>query len=303
MMNIVVHNAHDDDGGGGYYSRPLIEALSRFGTVQNRDEWHLGMNGNPDLFVCINHTGIVPPIGNKNLRVCYCPLSVIKVNTDGYDGAISLGDWIDQQQALKWGLRSWVIYPSIDLDAFRPLPKRKLIINAGGYFYDKGHSKNQLAVIKWFGDERLWEQGWELVCMGAVHKSAEWYWNACSALGKATPNVMVYRNIPHGEQLYKLFGEAQFLVHANGLTGHYPDEVEHFGIVAIEALASGCQPVAHDSGGCRYIPGTRTWRTWDDIKRLMEVPFSQESLRERALRYSFDNMRTAVGDMLLELGL
>lgn len=297
-MEILVHNAHDDLGGGGYYSRPLIKALSQFGDVYSGDSY----SGTPDLFVCIDHTGVIPPRGKKNVRVCYCPLSVIKVNTEGYDGAICLGDWIEQQQALMWGLRSWVVYPSIDLDALRPREKRNLIINAGGYFYDKGHSKNQLAVIKWFQDERLYEN-WQLVCMGSVHQNARWYWDACNEQASRTPSVVVRQNIEHCEQFYDLFGSARFLVHANGLTGHYPDEAEHFGIVAIEALASGCQPIVHDSGGCRYIPGVRTWKTWSDIERLMNVPCNPETLRQKAMIYNFDRMVSDVREVLGDLKL
>lgn len=302
-LEIVVHNVHADNGGGGYYSLPLIEALKRFGKVRSRDEHEQRNLLQPDLFVCIDHTGMVFPIGRKNLRVCYCPLSTITVNTDRYDGAICLGDWIAQEQALKWKLPYWVIYPAINLDLFRPLPKRNLILNAGTFFYDKGHSKNQLAVLKWFKDEGMSDKGWEIVFIGGVHNSAMWYYNAVVELAKDTRGAAVLGHLPHGPELYRLFGEARFLIHANGATGNYPDEVEHFGIVAIEALASGCQPIVHDSGGCARIPGMRVWRHWGDIERLMNISVNRDELICNSALYSFGNMVERVEQMLKDLGL
>ena len=295
-MNIVVHNSHDDDGGGGYYSRPLIRALAHYGTV-------LESHPRPDLFVCIDHTQNVPAIGEKNLRVCYCPLTTRTVNYNDYNGAICLGDWIQHEQDRSWGLPSWVIYPSIDWDSFKILPKRKLILNVGGVFYDKGHSKNQHAVIKWFGDEELGNDGWELVIVGKPHANAQWYYDGMVQLAQRTRGVSVVGYMEHGEEFYRLFGEAMFLIHANGLTGHYPDEVEHFGIVAIEALASGCQPIVYNKGGMPYIPGVRVWHTWEDIKHLMEIPFVPERLRQKASMYSFDEMVRRAGKMLEDFGL
>lgn len=293
-MDILVHNEHADNGGGGYYSLPLIRAFSEYGNVITDEQSY---SGTPDLFLCFSHVGLVNPVGKKNLRVCYYPM---KVNIAGYDGAICLGDWIQHEQDRIWGLRSWVVYPSIELDSFKILPKRNLILNIGTFFYDKAHSKNQHAVLKWFLDE---VQGYEIVFMGGFHPRAKWYYDAVVDLAQGHNNVKVMGYVPHGDEFYRILGEAKFLVHANGLTGNFRDEVEHFGIVAIEALASGCMPIVHNSGGCRYIPGVRIWRDFMDIVPLMNVPYTPESLREKTYLYSYDRMVYSVSKMLKEIGL
>ena len=310
MVRIVVKNAHADRGGGGYYSLPLVRALSQYGDVMDYDQ-HLvkGEWGRPDLFVCIDHTGhgydgkeILA--GKKNVRVCYYPIHANPVTSfagEGYDGAICLGDWISLQQALVWRTPCWVIYPAIDLNYFRPQQKRNLILNVGTFFYDKGHSKNQLAVLKWFLDDG--PKDWEIVFVGNTHNSAGWYYDAVVELASQSPNARVAGYLPHEKELFDLYGAAKFLVHANGATGNYPWEVEHFGIVAIEAMAAGCQPIVHDSGGCAHIPGVRVWRNWHDIGDLMKIPVNTRTLIENAQFYSFDNMLKRVEGMLRDLDL
>ena len=45
----------------------------------------------------------------------------------------------------------------------------------------------------------------------------------------------------------------------------YNYTTEHFGIVAIEAMASGCQPIVHNSGGCKDIDGVWVWNNFEDM--------------------------------------
>jgi hypothetical protein len=155
--------------------------------------------------------------------------------------------------------------------------------------------------LDWFLGEQL--SDYELVFMGGHHHASRWYFDATINLARQYRNVRVMGYVSHGDEFYRLLGEAKFLVHAQGLTGNTPDEVEHFGIVAIEALASGCMPIVHDSGGCRNIPGVRVWRRWDNIVPLMSIPYVPERLREQTYLYSFDRMVDSVGRMLKEIGL
>ena len=44
-------------------------------------------------------------------------------------------------------------------------------------------------------------------------------------------------------------------------------EGEHFGIAPIEALASGCVTLVHNSGGMtEFIPEEFRWTTYEDLK-------------------------------------
>lgn len=61
-------------------------------------------------------------------------------------------------------------------------------------------------------------------------------------------------------------------------------EGEHFGIAPVEALASGCVTIVHDSGGMReFIPEEFRWTSYDDLKerivRYIELP--EESWKQK----------------------
>ncbi len=61
-------------------------------------------------------------------------------------------------------------------------------------------------------------------------------------------------------------------------------ENEHFGITIVEAMAAGCVPVVHDSGGPREIVtedvGYR-WRNTDEASQLISKVMGNETLRAR----------------------
>ena len=64
---------------------------------------------------------------------------------------------------------------------------------------------------------------------------------------------------------------------------------EHFGITIVEAMAAGCVPVVHDSGGPREIVtqdvGYR-WKNTDQASQLISKLMEDDALRARLSRYA-----------------
>jgi len=294
--SVVIETTHNDFCGGGKYTLQLASALSRYCDVHMtnfdaNDPLLCGMDYRvtpykgdfiPDLFIASSHGGYIPPKGRINCQVCYFPKETAREMSRRYDFAISICDFSDRHQKEIWGLPSFVINPYIMMDTFRVAPKEEMIINIGNFFREPdGHSKNQDLVLDWFLENRLHER-YRLVFTGFIgHQS---FYD--ELLNKAAPysNIEILTGIPF-QQLRDLYSRARFLIHANGYMRSSPEQTEHFGYIAVEGMASGCQPIVHNSGGCSEIEGVRVWNSFDELLSLMG-PTEPDKLRESARRYS-----------------
>jgi glycosyltransferase involved in cell wall biosynthesis len=127
-----------------------------------------------------------------------------------------------------------IIYPPVALNQYRSKPglRENSVVSLGRFAPDKG----QLKQI------RLAESlpGLEFHFMGFVNSLK--YFQACQVYvskNKLT-NVHLHPDIPFFEMI-TLMKTARYFLH----TMHN----EHFGITAVQAVATGCLPVVHDSGG------------------------------------------------------
>lgn len=127
-----------------------------------------------------------------------------------------------------------VIYPPVALAQYRCLPgsREHSVVSLGRFAPDKG----QLEQI------RLAESmpGLEFHFMGFVN--APKYFEACQDYVTLNhlSNVHLHPDIPF-EDMIALMKTARYFLH----TMHN----EHFGITAVQAIAAGCLPIVHDSGG------------------------------------------------------
>jgi glycosyltransferase involved in cell wall biosynthesis len=296
MKTVVIESNHNDYSGGGRYSLQLAYALSNFCSVYTKrfrcdDPEFSGINYRikpfrndftPDLFIGVSHLGGIRPIGKFNAHVCFFPLESARKSVVEYDLAISICDFSDRYQKTVWGLPSVVINPSIDMKSHYIDTKENIIMNVGNYFMvEDGQSKNQHLVLEWYLDNGLYKE-YELVFTGFVVTKS--YYKKLVKVAKEHPTVKIFSKIAFRD-LAAYYAKSRFLIHANGFRRSSPHHTEHFGIVAIEALASGCQPIVHNSGGCSEIQGVRIWNSFDEIKGLMGDADSAE-LRGLAERYS-----------------
>jgi glycosyltransferase involved in cell wall biosynthesis len=97
----------------------------------------------------------------------------------------------------------------------------------------------------------------EFVSAGLLRDSEESWFEGFS---KDLPaNYTVKPNL-HEEELIKLLQDSQIYCHLM--------EREHFGIAPMEALASGCITLVHNSGGSgEFIPEEFRWNTFEDLKQ------------------------------------
>jgi glycosyltransferase involved in cell wall biosynthesis len=84
---------------------------------------------------------------------------------------------------------------------------------------------------------------------------ADWF----ESFSKDLPaNYVLKPNLPE-EDLIKLLSNSRIYVHLM--------EGEHFGIAPMEALASGCITLVHNSGGSgEFIPEEYRWNTFEHLK-------------------------------------
>ncbi len=300
MKTIVIESTHNDYSGGGRYSLQLAKAFSEFHDVYTKrfkfdDPKFSGMkyritryrdDFTPDLFIAVSHGGGIRPIGKVNAHVCFFPLEEAKRSATGYDLAISICDFSDRYQKSVWGMPSVVINPSIDMSSYAVGRKEDIILNVGNFFMvEDGQSKNQHLILEWFLDNKLYAD-YRLVFTGFVVTKS--FYKQLVRRAKEFPGIEVYSSIPFRD-LAALYARSRFLIHANGYRRMSPHHTEHFGIVAIEAMASGCQPIVHNSGGCREIEGVRIWDSFDELRGLM-TEADPAALRDLSLRYSYEHI-------------
>lgn len=134
-----------------------------------------------------------------------------------------------------------------------PLAGRPIKLVNIGRFYEGPHSKRQdifLEVIR-----RLRGRGVEATgsVFGPVVRSdaSEQYFNEVAAAAEAMGGVEIVRDASRAE-LLRTLAEADVYLHCAGFgvdVSLAPQDVEHFGIVIVEAIQAGCYPVVVDAGG------------------------------------------------------
>jgi len=155
-----------------------------------------------------------------------------------------------------------VIYPPVNLESFwseKPTELRtKRVIYVARFIPMKRHE-----IMKRLASDL---PSYDFCSVGGLIEGEESWFNNFS---KGLPsNYSLKTNVPGAELIY-LLQDSRIYVHLM--------EGEHFGIAPVEALASGCITIVHDSGGMtEFIPNDFRWRTYEDLKEkivgCMEKP-------------------------------
>ncbi len=145
-----------------------------------------------------------------------------------------------------------VVYPPVNLDNFwcdKPLSeRRKRVIYIARFIPAKRHE-----IMKKLAADL---PSYEFVSVGGLIEGEKAWFNKFSE--KLPQNFTLKTNLP-GSDLVNMLHDSRVYVHLM--------EGEHFGIAPIEALASGCITLVHNSGGMKeFIPEELRWSSYDDLK-------------------------------------
>lgn len=145
-----------------------------------------------------------------------------------------------------------VLYPPVAVDQFTPGPKRKQILSVGR-FDSPSHNKRQDVLIKAFSILFASHPDYRLIIAGGLKGDNSTIDNLKS---QASGLPIEFCINPEFGQLQQLYKDSQFFWHAAGYgidENIEPENVEHFGITTVEAMAAGCIPVVIDRGGQKEI--------------------------------------------------
>lgn len=293
-MTIVLNTTHLGSVGGGenYLMRLAIalDDISDFSVVHNWPKEFEQNNGfyrsfkqydgfsKPDVYLYCSHFYAGAPIGKRNFMVSFFPKQSLRP-AGVWDGCISICDYTAKYVKSYWSLSSDVIYPCIEPSLYSVGKKSRKIISIGHFFEEAdGHSKNQHVLIDIYrNDPRL--QNYELVLIGSANAGDEKYINKLRSLAQGI-NCRIEIN-RDGAFVRKELSTASHLVSLNGYGRTDPSQVEHWGLLYLEAIASGVVPIGHKSGGYAEIDGIVAWERPEEIGKLITSnvscpPFQQK---------------------------
>ncbi|MCL2642578.1 MAG: glycosyltransferase [Candidatus Bathyarchaeota archaeon] len=176
-----------------------------------------------------------------------------------------------------WGRDAEVVYPPVDIKDFKPAQKEHLVISVGRFVPTKNYEMiiqvaRQLSNVKFV-----------IVGRKRVNDS---YYDKISALkpDNVDLNIDATRATVSG-----LLGKAKVYLH--GMIG------EHFGISVVEAMAAGCIPVVHNSGGPKEAMGNYGFLYNNPeecvkvIEEALKLNVNPNDIAERAKMFSADNFK------------
>jgi len=306
-MRIVFETNHlSSIGGGELYLMQfckLFDRLFDFYVVQNFHPQFELFNGfgekfkiydgsfQPDLYISCSYNSLFRPIGKKNWVIVFFPN---KNNPPiGYDGIVSICPYTSKWIEEYWNRNSIIIQPTIDTGLYKQiLPKKKQIISIGHFFEEEdGHSKNQHILIDAFKDL----PDYELLLVGNVYNDDMHYIHKVVDKIK-DKNIKVAFNVTH-EELINELAVSSHLWHANGFKRTNPAQVEHFGIIVLEAWVSGAIPIVHNSGGAKDIYGL----TWDTPDELSDITLKNQVIKPFDNQYMLDYSEKLIIEWLYHL--
>ncbi|MCL1977374.1 MAG: glycosyltransferase [Candidatus Bathyarchaeota archaeon] len=189
----------------------------------------------------------------------------------------------------RWGRKAEVVYPPVDIEDFKPAKKELFVVSVGCFVPNKNYELI-VQVAKQMPNVKFVIVGRK--CLNDP------YYDKIAAL--KPDNVDLIANATHAD-LSVLLGKAKVYLH--GMIG------EHFGISVVEAMAAGCIPVVHNTGGPKEIVGSygSLYNSVDECIKAIEEALQSEinpsDLVERAKMFCSDNFKKQFITTLEKYGL
>lgn len=196
---------------------------------------------------------------------------------------ISISDYVSEHLK-KYGIDPITITPYIEEDFFikNPIKKEKIILSVGRFF-PQLHSKNQKKIIDTYMMLKRADRSfndYKLILAGGLKKEDRRYLAELRSLAKKDSSIIFKPNI-NSDEIKTLYRKADYFWHLTGLGNDerkHPELVEHFGISPLEAMASGCIVLCHNSGGPKKIIDNRkTGFLFDNENELVKTMINIEN--------------------------
>jgi glycosyltransferase involved in cell wall biosynthesis len=183
-----------------------------------------------------------------------------------------------------WKVDAGVVYPP-SRNSFAIAPKRHRILNIAAFDATQ-HKRHDLLIQSFKALCKAGLQNWELDLVGSAqtNEANAAYLKHLQTQAVGYP-VHIRPNVP-ASQLRSLLTEAAIFWHAMGYgvdPEKDPSRLEHFGMVATEAMAAGCVPVVFDGGGLResveHGKNGFLWKTTEELAAQTLTLARDEPLR------------------------
>lgn len=232
------------------FSSGATNLVSRWQAYKDYDLFFWLSDGSiPWLFSKKNILHFQVPFHNVNGRSLQNQLKLKKISSVVCNSGFTKR-FIDKE----FGVDSVVIYPPIEVDLFKPSEKENIIL-AVGRFSQLLQAKRQDVLIEVF--KKMVDDGladWQLVLIGGADVGSTGYLEKLKSQSRGYP-IEVLENLPF-EKVQDFYGKAKIFWNASGFgidENTQPEKVEHFGMVVVEAMASGCVPIVAGKGGIKEI--------------------------------------------------
>ena len=223
-----------------------------------------------DIVLSTQDIGYVPSIRAPTIQYCYFPEYFSHLQTSSspvwrlyYRPAsayyrnrvrrvgllLSVSDFTREFVARKWERDSKTLYPPCPVDAFSEFSnvqsRENLVVTIGRIVPEKRfHLFVELARIV---------PRTRFVAIGSLSDGTTAYYDR---LKRSAPENVSFVLSPL-RKVKDILGRAMAYVHCA--------ENEHFGITIVEAMAAGCVPIVHDSGGPREIVTSDVGFRWNNL--------------------------------------
>jgi len=206
-------------------------------------------------------------------KIYYAPIEAYwKSKIDDVDLFLCNSEYTKNAIKERWGKEAIVVYPPVDIDRFKRAPsKEKFVVTIGRFVPEKNYEM-VVEVAKLLPDVKF-------VIIG--RKQDATYYEKIESIKPA--NLKLPPDLPENETISQL---AKAKVYLHAMVG------EHFGISIVEAMASGCIPVIHNSGGAKEIIEdvgyvyTSAQECSEAVRQALSSDLDPEILIDRARRFN-----------------
>jgi glycosyltransferase involved in cell wall biosynthesis len=174
----------------------------------------------------------------------------------------------------EFGVKSYVIYPPVDVKQFKSKKTKTNTILYVGRFSDLLQNKGHDLLIDAF--KKFYKKGnkhWELVLAGGSEVGGRKYLIKLKKQSKGYP-VKIVENPPFSK-LKDYYASAKVFWSASGYginEKKQPEKVEHFGITVVEAMSAGCIPFVYKTGGPKeIIENGKSGFLWTKTDELIDL--------------------------------